>query len=85
MSVQAQIRQWVDDAMRAVLDPLFARLTELEEKVKAFENGSAAERSAAKASPAPAKAPVSHDRPAARPATTAKAGPASGRGTSGSK
>jgi tetrahydromethanopterin S-methyltransferase subunit B len=78
MSVQAQIREWVDDAMRVVLDPLFARLDKLEEKVKAFENGSTAERSAAKAAP-------SHDRPAARPATTAKAGPATGRGTSGSK
>jgi hypothetical protein len=66
MSMQAQIRQWVDEALRVVLDPVFVRLEKLEAQVKAFEqenDSKATERAAAK-QPAPApKTAASHDRP----------------------
>lgn len=78
MSMQAQIRQWVDEALHAVLDPLFVRLNELEEKVEAFEQADS-DNSKRAAAPAPAKASPSHDRPV-------RAQSATGRGTaSGAK
>lgn len=37
MSMQAQIREWVDQALHATLDPLFERLEKIENYIKAIE------------------------------------------------
>ena len=79
MSMQAQIKQWVDEALHAVLDPLFARLEKLEADVKAFEQGDGAktEHAAAKA-PSP-----SHDRPIRAQTATGRATASNAKPTSG--
>jgi hypothetical protein len=38
MSFQAQIKGWVDEAMHAVLDPLFERVEKIEAYILALEN-----------------------------------------------
>jgi hypothetical protein len=37
MSLQAQIKEWADSALHAVLDPLFERVEKIEAYIKAFE------------------------------------------------
>lgn len=37
MSMQAQIRGWVDEALHAVLDPLFERIDKIEKYILALE------------------------------------------------
>jgi hypothetical protein len=87
MSVQAQMREWVDDAVKAVLGPLFDRVDKLEAYVKSFEQTNhipedpaprRGSTSKAEAKPSAGTRSSAHDRPAA----VAKAAPASGRGSS---
>jgi hypothetical protein len=89
MSLQAQIRQWVDDRLHEILDPLFVRLDSIETYIKAFEDtpvvptdpaprgkgpeATAAVQAVSKAVSEEARKTPVTGRPTGRPAATGKA------------
>lgn len=63
MSMQAQIREWVDDALRALAGPLIERLEDLEQRLKALEQGGSAKSAKQPSQSSPVPSSSSHDRP----------------------
>lgn len=85
MSMQAQIKEWVDDALQAVLGGVLERLVKLEDYVKAIEQADQVPADPAPRVANPARTTsgtAAKSTPAkASGGTTARAATATGKGT----